>query len=101
VAIVALTFWLVGLTMLLRPAVSRWLARPRPWMTVIAANQMCMTVYLWHLTAMMLSATVLVQLGMHATPLNPLFLPLAFGTLAALVVVFQRFERPKAVLAAR
>jgi hypothetical protein len=94
--IVALAFWLVGLTMLARPAVTRWLARPRPWMAVIAANRVCMTVYLWHLTAMMASALLLVRLGLHASVLNPLFLPVAFGSLAGLVAVFQRFERPKA-----
>lgn len=88
----ALTFWLVGLTMLARPAASRWLARPRPWTVVIAGNQVCMTVYLWHLTAMMVSALVLVRLGLHASPLNPLFLPLAFGTLAGMVAVFRRSE---------
>lgn len=93
-AIVALTFWLVGLTMLIRPAVSRWLAQPRPWMAVIAGNQMCMTVYLWHLTAMMVSAEVIVHLGFRASALNPLFLPVAFGSLAGLVALFRPFEAP-------
>ena len=92
-AIVALTFWLVGLTMLARPAVSRWLAKPRPWMAVIAANKVCMTVYLWHLTAMLASSLVLLHVGVHPSPLNPLFLPLAFATLGIFVAVFGRYER--------
>lgn len=64
-AIAALTFWLVGLALLARPAVCRWLAKPQPWMAVIAANRTCMTVYLWHLTAMLVSSLVLAHLGVH------------------------------------
>ncbi|HZD70422.1 MAG TPA: hypothetical protein VFA45_16445 [Actinomycetes bacterium] len=44
----------VALVMLARARVSAWLARPRPWAAVIAVGSMAMTVYLWHLTAMIL-----------------------------------------------
>lgn len=93
-AIVALTFWLVGLTMLVRDPVSRWLAGRRPWVLVVAGNQMCMTVYLWHLTAMLFASILLVHLGLRPSPVQPLFLPVAFAGVAALVWLFQRFERP-------
>ena len=93
-AIVALTFWLVGLALLLREPVSHWLAGRRPWTLVVAANQMCMTVYLWHLTAMLCASLLLVHLGLRPSPAEPLFLPVAFGLVAVLVAVFRRFEQP-------
>jgi hypothetical protein len=37
--------------MLFREPVQRWLAGVRPWMSVIAANGIIMTFFLWHLTA--------------------------------------------------
>src|SRR6266540_7224779 len=52
VCILALTVWQVALVMLARGRVSAWLARRRPWTAVIAVGSMAMTVYLWHLTAM-------------------------------------------------
>ena len=61
--IVALTIWLTGLAMLARPALSRWLARPRAWAAVVAANSTIMTVYLWHLTAMIAAVAILFPLG--------------------------------------
>ena len=38
VCILALTCWLVGLVMLLRPVVTRWLARPRVWAAVTSVE---------------------------------------------------------------
>jgi len=52
VCIVALAVWQVALVMLLRGRVSAWLARRGPWTAVIAVGSMAMTLYLWHLTAM-------------------------------------------------
>lgn len=52
-----------GLVLLLRGAAGRWLARPRVWRAVQAANGVAMTAYLWHVTAMMLVALALVVPG--------------------------------------
>ena len=52
-ALVALGLWQFGLALLVRPAVDRWLDRPRTWAAVVAANGMAMTVFLWHLTALL------------------------------------------------
>jgi peptidoglycan/LPS O-acetylase OafA/YrhL len=52
VCIVALAVWQLGLVMLARGRVSAWLARRRPWTAVIAVGSMAMTLYLWHITAM-------------------------------------------------
>ncbi len=45
--------WLVGAVEALRGPATRWLARPRVWRGVVAANGISMTAFLWHLTAML------------------------------------------------
>jgi hypothetical protein len=61
--ILALTALQLGLVLLARPAVSRWLQRPRPWRAVVAVNAQIMTIFLWHLTALAITAAVLLPLG--------------------------------------
>jgi hypothetical protein len=41
-----------GLMLLVAGPVSRWLRNPRAWMVVILVSRMIMTVYLWHITAL-------------------------------------------------
>jgi Acyltransferase family len=102
--IVALTFWLVGLAMLARPRLQAWLARPRPWTAVVAANGSIMTVYLWHLTAMVAAILVLYPAGFPSPApgsaawwaTRPLWLAACAGALAVLVRLLGRFERPPA-----
>ena len=101
--IVALAFWLVGLAMLLRDPVNRRLTRKRPWMAVIAANSVIMTVFLWHLTAYLVTILALHPLGLgHPTDSTlswwaqrPVWLIVPLIPLAAFVVVFGRFERDR------
>ncbi|MFE3288956.1 acyltransferase family protein, partial [Streptomyces sp. NPDC059233] len=45
--------WLVGAVQLLARPATAWLARPRVWRGVVAANGIAMTAFLWHLTAML------------------------------------------------
>ncbi len=52
-ALLAHGLWLVGAVELLRAPAARLLARPRAWRTVVAANGVAMTAFLWHLTAML------------------------------------------------
>jgi hypothetical protein len=100
--IVALTVWLVGLAMLVRDPVTRWLHRPRPWLLVVTAGSALMTLFLWHLTALVLAVLVLHPLGLtHPTPgtptwwaLRPLWLLVPAAMLVPLVAVFARFEHP-------
>jgi len=61
--IVALTMWEVGLAVATRRAVARWLQRPRPWTAVIAVNSVIMTVFLWHLTVLVVAIGLLYPLG--------------------------------------
>lgn len=95
--IVALTFWLVGLAMLARGPVTGWLSRPRAWMAVIAANRVTMTVYLWHLTALVAAALVLHTLGIAGgAPYwveRPVIVGVSALVLAGLAAVFARVER--------
>lgn len=102
--ILALSTWLIGLAMLLRAPVTRWLAKPKPWAAVVGINSVIMSVFLWHLTAMLIGLGILFPLGFPqpqaATPewwlLRP-FWVLALGVvLLALMRIFGRFERPPA-----
>ncbi len=100
--IVALTFWLVGLAMLLRPPLSAWLARKRPWKAVIFANSIIMTAFLWHLSAYLLAIVLLYPLGLGRPSdstvswwlQRPVWILVPAALLALLVAVFGRFERP-------
>ncbi|MFF8713534.1 acyltransferase [Streptomyces sp. NPDC015184] len=94
--------WLVGAVELLRAPAARLLERPRAWRTVVAANGVAMTAFLWHLTAMfgvygaMLALDI--PLPEPATAAwwaqVPLRIALAAALTAALVAAFRTFERP-------
>jgi fucose 4-O-acetylase-like acetyltransferase len=102
VCILALTVWQLGLIMLARARVSAWLARRGPWTAVIAVGSMAMTLYLWHLTAMVaLYGLVLAVDGPLPTPgtgpwwaTRPLWLALLAMVLAPVALTLSRFERP-------
>jgi fucose 4-O-acetylase-like acetyltransferase len=104
--IVALTVWLVGLAMLVRGPVDRWLQRPRPWAMVVAAGSSLMTLFLWHLTALFLAVLVLHPFGLTRPipgtvtwwAVRPLWLLVPAAMLVPLVALFARLEhhRPAA-----
>ncbi|MFD9574484.1 acyltransferase family protein [Streptomyces sp. NPDC059982] len=94
--------WLVGAVQLLARPAGVWLARPRVWHGVVAANGIAMTAFLWHLTAM---------LGVYAAQLAagaalpepatagwwaqvPVRILLAAALTALLVLCLRRFEAP-------
>ena len=93
-----------GLLLALEPVLQRWLERPRPWRFTILVNARIMTLYLWHLTAMVLVIGVSLLLGGFGLGLEPLSKawwatrPLWWAVLAAVTVgfiaVFGRFESP-------
>ncbi|MET8496999.1 acyltransferase family protein [Streptomyces microflavus] len=96
--------WLVGAVELLRAPAARLLARPRAWRTVVAANGVAMTAFLWHLTAMLgvygAMLALDVPLPEPATAAwwaqTPLRLGFAAALTAVLVAAFRTFERPAA-----
>ena len=102
VCIVVLTCWLVGAAMLLRDPLNRWLARQRPWMTVILANSMIMTLYLWHLTAYAIAFMLFYLIGFGCkavgTPLwwlqRLVWIVVSAIILMGILCIFARFERP-------
>jgi hypothetical protein len=105
-ALVALGAWQFGLALLLRPAVDRWLARPRAWAAVVAANGMAMTVFLWHLTALVIVAAAALPAGLLAQPaagsvgwwaLRPVWVVLLGAALVPLVAAFARVELRRVV----
>lgn len=103
-ALLAHGLWLVGAVELLRAPAARLLERPRVWRTVVAANGVAMTAFLWHLTAMFGVYGALLALDVALPePASaawwaqvPLRLALAAALTAALVAAFRAFERPAA-----
>lgn len=103
-ALLAHGLWLVGAVELLRAPAARLLERPRVWRTVVAANGVGMTAFLWHLTAMFGVYGALLALDVDLPePASaawwaqvPLRLALAAALTAALVAAFRAFERPAA-----
>jgi fucose 4-O-acetylase-like acetyltransferase len=103
VPFMAMAFWSIGAVMLLRPRLSRWLQRLRPWKATIAVNAVIMTVFLWHMTAYLLAVLVLWPLGFgHQHVGNarwwlerPLWILVPGVILLGLIRVFGRFERAR------
>ena len=100
-ALVALGTWQFAAALLLRPAVDRWLDRPRAWAAVVAANGMAMTVFLWHLTALVIVSVVALPTGLIASPpagsaawwaWRPVWIVALALALVPLVMAFARVE---------
>ncbi|WP_163504898.1 acyltransferase family protein [Fodinicola acaciae] len=95
-------FWIVGLAMLLRPVVNRWLRNRRVWTGVIVGNGVIMTIFCWHLTATFLAEGARLLTGIPVPAAGTaawwtVAVPVWFGActiaLVALVAIFRRFER--------
>jgi hypothetical protein len=95
----------VGLALLLRPALARWMRRPVAWAVVATANLSAMTLFLWHQTAFLTVTMAGLPFGrlagLHTAPASALWvaerlawLPVFAATLAVLWMVFRRAERP-------
>ncbi|NNL84182.1 MAG: acyltransferase, partial [Myxococcales bacterium] len=105
-ALLALGVTQVGIVLRLQGFVERWLARPRVWTGTILVNGMIMTVYLWHMTAMIAVVALAVSLGGIGLGVPPgsgtwwMWRPVWLGAFAvallAAVPVLRRFERPSA-----
>jgi len=106
ITLIALALAQGGLLLSFQPLLSRWLARAVPWTATVLINGMIMTIYLWHLTAMVLwigLANVLGGIELSHQPgtgewwrARPLWIATLAVVLFPLVMIFSRFERPKA-----
>ncbi|MEU8173563.1 acyltransferase [Microbispora hainanensis] len=100
----------LGLAMLLRPAINALAARPRAEAVLTALAPRMMTVYLWHMTALVAVAGVAV-IGFGLTPPHagpaawwsaaPLCLAALALVLVALTALLGRFENPAGATAHR
>lgn len=101
IAIIALTVWQLGLVMLLRDRITRWLSGVRVWAGVIFLNLVIMTLFLWHQTAMLAAVGILYPLGFPQPEagtapwwaLRPLWVLSLAALLALFVLVLGRYER--------
>jgi peptidoglycan/LPS O-acetylase OafA/YrhL len=92
--------WLIGLVLLLRPRLTRWLDKPGPWKATIVVNQRIMTLFLWHMTAYLVAILALWPLGFghERSPTlrwwgeRPVFIAVAGALLLGMVLAVGRFE---------
>lgn len=90
-----------AVAMLIRPSVTSWLQRRDVWRIVIAANSVAMTVFVWHMTALLVVIKAYNQLGLQlgVAPTTgwwmqrPLWLFAPAAVLAGFVAAFARFEQ--------
>lgn len=102
--IAALAVFQVAVAMLLRPAVERWLQKRRVWKGVVSMNAVAMTLFTWHMTALVAVLGIYRALGhdtLHRPTADwwaqrPLWLLAPGVVLAVLVALFARFELPGA-----
>jgi fucose 4-O-acetylase-like acetyltransferase len=101
VALLATAVAQLGLIMVLYDRAQRWLQRRRPWQLVIGANSVLLTIFLWHMTAVLVVAGALSWAGLLPTPqVNTTFwwlwripwLIMLSAALAVLVAIFGRIE---------
>ena len=101
ICLIALSLWLIGLAMSFRTTMNRKLENPRLWVAVVAANSAIITVFLWHLTALLLAAVTLLPAGFPQPEAGsamwwatrPLWIGVLIAFTAPFVLVFSRFER--------
>jgi hypothetical protein len=68
IALLALAVWQCGAMLIFEKPANRWLERPRVWLSVVVANSMVMTFYLWNMTAAVLAAVILLPTGIAPQP---------------------------------
>lgn len=102
-ALLAQGLGLCGAAVLLRGPMARVLARPRAWRAVVVAGSVSMTVFLWHLTALMsvmlvvrLAGTDLPEPGTAAWWLTrPVWVAVLLVPTVLLVLAARRFDAPR------
>lgn len=102
IMLMAVGLFQFGIILMLESPARRWLQRERVWGSVITANGLAMTVYLWHLPAMAFGVLFaqLSGFGLRGEALTsgwwltrPVWVAVLAAITAPLVVVFYRIER--------
>lgn len=101
-AIAVLAIFQFGLVLLARPALDRFLARRRVWKATVALNAVAMTVFTWHMTALVATIGIWRAMGFEllGEPTSvwwgqrPIWLFGPAVVLAGLLALFARFELP-------
>ena len=103
VALVALGALHAGLVLAVEDRARRWLRRPRLWTASVLVNGTIMTLYLWHVTVLVLAVGLAYWLGGIGLGLSPnssawwatrpLWIALLLAALLPFVAAFGRFER--------
>ncbi len=101
-AMLAIGFTQAGLILLVANRVEKWLQNPKPWAVVILVSLRIMTVYLWHLTALLalVGLSLLADgFGLRELPgsavwwlSRPIWIAILIVTLLPLIIVFGRLE---------
>lgn len=104
VLMVVLGLFQLAVAIRLEARAQRWLQGTRVWTGVVAASGVAMTVYLWHMTALILTIGALWATNnplVHIEPMTmtwlltrPVFLALVAVVLTPLVWAFSRIDRP-------
>lgn len=101
VALVALAIVQLGAVLTARPAAERWLERARVRSAIAALGGITLAVYLWHMTAIVLTGAIVYGLGLWPEaplieasrwPSSPLWILTGALILVALVSAFRPFE---------
>ena len=102
-ALFALGIFHAGLVLALEGPARRWLGLPSPWTMTVLVNSSIMTLYLWHVTVMVLIiglANLLGGIGLEFKPgtwswwgSRPVWIVLLAGVLWIFVALFARFEQ--------
>jgi hypothetical protein len=103
-ALLALGIFHMGLLLALEVPARRWLQRLGPWTLTVLVNSRIMTLYLWHLTVMVLLVALAIPLGglglgalpgsVAWWPIRLLWLGGMFAVLQVFIAGLGRFEQP-------
>jgi hypothetical protein len=104
VTLLTLAIFQAGLILALEGPARRWLTRERPWASVVMVNGRIMTLYLWHMTAMVVligGSLMLDGVGLGVAidtrewwMTRPVWIAALAAATIPFLVVFGRFERP-------
>lgn len=101
VAIMFLAITQIGLVIVFRDRLQKWLQRPQVWKFTVAINSMIMTIFCWHQSALCLVTIIRLRLDINEARVGsgmwwvtrPLLLGCYAIVLACIVPIFWKYER--------